>query len=425
MARSFTVKDGRALMTALVKQATGQSNVAVVDGSSFVSAGELVLATGMENTLNSLNILMGELRIANRPYSARLTLMDSMNHGVYTSRFEKISFMAKDPKNTGFSNTDLYKNFAAGFTAGQNPDAQGNPQSTKSQWEQNPPVPVVLNFGGSTEWQDSITLYEDKIQAALRNEGEWIKFLNGYMQEHENDIESQREAWNRLVLLNKIASVYDMSAVMPGSVVNLTAGFNQKYGTNYTSAQLRTTYLKDFLAYFVAEFKKHSKRLTERSMSYHYSPTVTQDGVTYNSLLRHTPYADQHVYLYQDLFIDAEAQVLPEIFNPEYLDIKTQYQEITYWQGESNRPAINFTPAVIDTTTGTQTAGAQVNLEYVVGAIFDRDGLMTDFQLESARTTGVEARKGFRNTWLTIRKNAITDNTEKSVIFIMQDPTTP
>ena len=58
MARSFTVKDGRALMTALVKQATGQSNVAVVDGSSFVSAGELVLATGMENTLNSLNILI-------------------------------------------------------------------------------------------------------------------------------------------------------------------------------------------------------------------------------------------------------------------------------------------------------------------------------------------------------------------------------
>ena len=114
---------------------------------------------------------------------------------------------------------------------------------------------------------------------------------------------------------------------------------------------------------------------------------------------------------------------MPEIFNPEYLDIKTQYQEITYWQGESNRPAINFTPAVIDTTTGTQTAGAQVELEYVVGAIFDRDGLMTDFQLESARTTGVEARKGYRNTWLTLRKNAISDNTEKSVIFIMQDPT--
>ena len=156
-------------------------------------------------------------------------------------------------------------------------------------------------------------------------------------------------------------------------------------------------------------------------MSYHYSPSVTQDGVTYNSLLRHTPYADQHVYLYQDLFIDAEAQVLPEIFNPEYLDIKTQYQEITYWQGESNRPAINFTPAVIDTATGTQTAGAQVNLEYVVGAIFDRDGLMTDFQLERAATTPLEAKKLYRNSWLHICRNAINDFTENAVLFYMAD----
>ena len=264
-------------------------------------------------------------------------------------------------------------------------------------------------------------MYEDKIQSALRNESEWLRFLEGYNTEHQNDIESQREAWNRLVLLNKIASVYDMSAVMPGSVVNLTAGFNAKYGTSYTSAQLRTTYYTDFLKYFVAEFKKHSKRLTERSKNYHYSPSVVQDGVTYDSLLRHTPYADQRVYLYQDFFIDAEAQVLPEIFNPKYLDIKTQYQEVNVWQGESNRPAINFTPAVINTTTGVQEAGANVSLEYVLGGIFDKDGLMTDFQLERANTTPLEARKGYRNTWLTIRKNAITDNTENSVIFIMAD----
>lgn len=421
MARVLTVLDGRAIMALLVKQATGQQNVSITDGSSFVSAGERVMATGMENTLNSLNILMNDFMVANRPYTAKLTLMDAVNHGVYSSRFSKTSFMAKDPKSTGWSNTDQYKNFAAGFTAGQNPDAQRTAQSTKSQWEQNPPIPVTLNFGGSTEWQNSITLYEDKIQSALRNESEWLRFLEGYITEHQNDIESQREAWNRLVLLNKIASVYDMTADMPGSVVNLTAGFNAKYGTSYTSAQLRTTYYADFLKYFVAEFKKHSKRLTERSKNYHYSPSVTQDGVTYNSLLRHTPYADQRVYLYQDFFIDAEAQVLPEIFNPEYLDIKTQYQEVNFWQGESNRPAINFTPAVINTTTGVQKAGANVSLEYVLGGIFDKDGLMTDFQLERANTTPLEARKGYRNTWLTIRKNAITDNTENSVIFIMAD----
>lgn len=46
---------------------------------------------------------------------------------------------------------------------------------------------------------------------------------------------------------------------------------------------------------------------------------------------------------------------------------------------------------------------------------------MTDFQLESANTTSLEARKGFRNTWLTFARNAIDDPTENCTIFIMDD----
>ena len=47
MARTYTPLDGYALMSALVREATGQQAATVEDLSSFVSAGETVLATGM------------------------------------------------------------------------------------------------------------------------------------------------------------------------------------------------------------------------------------------------------------------------------------------------------------------------------------------------------------------------------------------
>lgn len=419
MAQEFTPKDCHALMNALVKQATGQQSITAVDTSTFCSAGELVLSTGMENVFNSLNIVLGRLIVASRPYKAKLTLMDAANTGVFTNRLRKISFYSKDALASGAFNTNLFTNLKEGFTAGQNPDSEGDPQSTKSQWEQSQQPSLEMNFGNSATWQDCITMYEVQVQAAFRNEAEFAQFISGYLTEHANDIESQREAWNRMALLNKVASIYDMSNVMPGSVINLTEKYNDKFGTSYTSEELRTTYLKEFLAFFVAEFKLVSKRMAERSKNYHWTPE--KEGY---SLLRHTSYDKQHVYLYSPLFTEAESLVLPQIFNPSYLDLKTQYEEIGYWQtntSDEDRPKINVTPAVTDTETGLQKAGAPVSLDYVVGMITDLEGLMTNMQLERTATTGLEARKLFRNTWNTFLKGVVSDNTENCVIFIMQD----
>ena len=317
MAKTLTPKDAHVIMGALVRQATGQSNIAIQTTNDFISAGQMVMQTGIENVFNSINILMGRIIIASRPYKALLTLMDALETGEFTHRFEKVSFYSTDPLPSGNFNTDLYTNLADGFTAGQNKDANGDAQSTKSQWEQNQRPSVVFNFGGSDVWDTCITLYEDQVQQAFRNEAEFNRFIEGYIREHENDFESQREAFNRMIMLNKIGQVYDMETMyqaMPGSLVNLTTAFNTKFGTNYTSAQLRTTYLKEFAEFFVAEFKAQSGYLRERSARYHWSVPKTFRGKTCN-ILRHTPYEYQNVYLFDRLFKDVEALVMPEIFN--------------------------------------------------------------------------------------------------------------
>lgn len=422
MARTITPQDAHLIMNELVREATGIDAVASTDISSFVSAGETVLATGMENVLNALNIVLNRTLVAARPYSAKFRLVQALDTGIYSNRLRKISYFAQYALPDGSHNTDLFTNLAPGFTAGEN-ISSGTAQSTKSQWEQHPAMPLEMNFAGSSVWQDCITMYDDQVQIAFRGPEEFARFVAGFMTEHGNDIESQKEAWNRMAVLNKIASCYyyDQAQDTEGQVINLTSEFNTRFGTQYTSAQLRSTYLKEFLAFFVAEFKKVSQFMTERSASRHINFKKTIDGVDY-AILRHTPLSKQRVYLYSPLFVESEALVLPEIFRPNFLDIDTQYEGVTYWQGQSSRAEINVKPAVYDTATGVQIpAASAINLEYVVGAIMDEDALMTNFQLERADTTVLESRKHYRNTWNTFMKNIIDDPSENAVIFIMAD----
>lgn len=425
MARALTPQDGYALMTELVRQATAQKNIAVVDTNTFLSAGETVLATGKENTLNALSLLIGRTLVASRAYNAKLALMNALDTGTYTHRLRKISFYARDPKPSGWFNTNLYTNLAKGFTAGENKDGNGDPQSTKSQWEQNPAMPVEFNFAGATTWQHCITMYENQVDMAFRDPVELAQFVAGIMTEHGNDIERTREAFNRLVLITKIGQcyLYDKGAGwVKDQAVNLTTKYNAFYGTNYTSAQLRSIYLDSFLKFMTATIKEYIGFLTESSANHHLPMTKTVDGVDY-SILRHTPRDRQRLYLFAPLFRKAEAIVLPEIFNPQYLDM-SQYEAVDFWQSnasDEDRAKIQVRVPFYDKGTGVQSSSGDIKLDYVVGLITDVDGMMTDMQLETAYTSGLESRKGYRNTWLTISRNGILDPTEQAVCFYMND----
>ena len=422
MARVLTPTDGYAIITQVARLATGQDNFATVNSSTFVSTGETVLASGMENVFNAINITLGRLVLAVRPYKGKFLTVQAANSGVYTNRYRKVSFYSKDALPSGYFNTNLFTNLADGYTAGDNGGA-----STHSQWEQHQAMPLEVNFGGSTVWDYCITLYEDQVKMAFRSIEDWNAFVAGYLQEHANDIEQGKESFNRMTVVSKMATIYDNAtnnSIAPESAVNLTAAFNTYFNITpaYTTAQLLSTYLKEFTEFAVATIKEYSNRLTDRSARFHDPMQKTVGGVNYH-ILRHTPKADQKLILYGPLMTKVEALVMPEVFGPNYLELGENYESVNYWQANdgSNDMAIDYTSAVYDHVTGTQIAGNNVALDNVVGILFDRDSMLTDYQLESAYTTAVEARKGYRNTWLHIAKNAIIDQTENAILFYMKD----
>ena len=420
MARTLTPVDACALMTLLVKEATGQTTITNVDSSNFVSVGETVLAAGTENVLNSLSLVLGRTFMAVRPYEAKFKILNSINSGAYSNRLRKISFYSRDPKEAGQVNTNLKTNLSMGFDNGTNSGS-----STESMWVQNAPVPLEINFGGSSAWQDSTTVYRDALKVAFRGPSEFAEFLNGVMVEKGNDIESQKEAFNRMTFLNYVAGIYDLDVANPnGRAVNLTSEFNTYYGTKYTTAQLLTTYRKDLFEFAVARFKTDSDNLENRSARFHWSPAKTVGTDSY-TLLRHTPKSKQRMILYKPFMTMAEATIMPEIFNPQYLDIKNA-EFVNFWQADAGdilgNAEINVTPAIPNVSTpGAQTTGTAVNLKYFIGALYDADAILVDYQLEDALATPVEARKRYYNMWWSFQKNAINDFTENGIIYFMAD----
>ena len=418
MARTLTPLDCYALINAISAEITGQeSTLQAVDTSSFISVGESILASGAENTLNALSLVLGRTFMAVRPYEAKLRIFQAINSGLYSNRIRKISYYSRWAEPSGAFNTNLYTNHAMDFDNGSNP--AGTPpvaQSLPTMWEQNQPIPLELNFAGRSVWDDSTTIYEVQLQNAFRDESSFAQFMAGVMREKGNDIETQKEAFNRATLLNYLAGLYDLASDGCG-VIDLAAQYNTDMGTNHSRQTLLTTEYKAFLEYVVATIKKCSNFLENRSKKWHWSPTKTINGVTYE-ILRHTPKSKQRLIMYRPFWIDAEARVLPEIFHDNRLEAP-QYEGVDFWQNELAGPAINVTPAIPDTSASpiVQTAGDPVELDYVLGVLYDEDAIMVDYQLDSAYSTPLEARKAYRNIWYHFAKNSIMDFTENGVLL--------
>lgn len=423
MARTLTPNDAYALMNALVEQATGQSNLSVTNTSDFVSAGELVLSTGIENTLNALSTVIGRTFVAVRPYGAKLGILNTISTDGYTNRLRKISFYSKQAEpsgdwNTTLNGSPLYTNFAEGYDNGSNGGA-----STGSMWTQSLPMPLQLNVAGQSVWEESLTVLEKQWAVALRNESEFLDIAAGIMTQKTNDIEMTKEAFNRMCLLNKIAAVIDTASYNNGAVIDLIAGFNASVGQTYTRQVVLESHFQEFLQYFTATFKTVSDMMTYNTIKYHWDIPKTVGGDTYN-ILRHTPKRNQRAIMYNPFFTQAKARVFSEIFNPQYLEDGSQFELVDFWQAFDAGPAIAITPAITDMDTtsptyGTQIAGSNVSEDYILGVLYDEDALMIDYQFESANVTPLEARKRYRNMFWHFSKNAINDPTENFIVFYL------
>lgn len=395
MANVLTPVDVYALMNAVVSQATGRTDLAVVDTTTFASVGEIVLRTGTENTLNAISAVIGKTIFSVRPYKGKLESL-RVTQQRWGGQVRKIINLYDEAEKSDDWNTDVTQ------------DALADGGSV-DMYKIRKPKAVQLNFYGTKVLQKHITRFRDQLSLAFHSEDEFIRFIDSVMVEFSNEIELLNEAESRTTLLNFMAGISSMGL----TEVDLVAEYNNEYGTQYTRAQLLSTYIESFMKFVAAEIKIYSSRLTDMSTLYHANLTG------YNKIMRHTPKERQKMVMYEPIFIKTQAEVYSGLFNPEYLDIGS-FEGVNYWQSQSTPTSINVKPNILDVATGaSKDADIAVNLDYVLGILFDEEacGVMPQFDYSS--TTPFNSAGGYYNMYMHWRFNSYCDYTENAVLFVL------
>ena len=410
MPNYFYPTDVYPIMNELVRQLSAQKSISVVDTTSFVSAGSSVLEAGYENVFNAIAVLVSRTIVAARPYEGKLKLINEES-GAFDNRMRKISFYSKDTQASGMFNTQTYTNIGAGLD-----DESG----AGSMWEQNPSIPVEKYFFSSYTYDFEHTEYIEQIKIAFQNEASFLDFLNGMRTEIMNDLEQQKEAKNRVLILDRIAGtklLTDKGDLGAECCVNLTAEFNTEHGTTYSTSDLLNDHTVAFLEFFLARIKNDSDMLTYRTAMFHDPMTKNISGTDYN-VLRHSPKSVQRMIYNSRLFNQIKLS-LAEIYHPDMLALPEQLEGVQFWQSSKDPYKVSIKPSLPEGATS-----SQVDMDIVVGMLFDTDALMSNIRYEGMLATPINARHGYRNEFWHFLYSSWNDYSENGIVYYMSDNST-
>lgn len=405
----FKPKDVYAVMNTLYHEITGQDNINVVDTSSFIDAGKTILDYGYDALYEALGVLIGRTIIAIRPYEGKLKLIAS-SEDAFSERYRKISFYSQDNIASGEFNTDINDNLGKGKN-----DASG----AGSQWEQFPSMPVEKMFRSSATYDKGHTHYIEQAKQAFTNERDFLEYINAEMVEIQNEINVTLEGRNRALILDRIAGtklLADKGDIGIETCVNMTKVFNDAHGTSYTTSQLLNDHTVAFLECFLARIKNDSDMLTNLTALFH-DPLTKKVGNDYFKVLRHTP-KDMQRFIYNSRLFTQINLSLAEIFNPGMLDLP-QGEGVQYWQSVTDPYKIDIKPALPEGATS-----SEVEMDIVIGMLFDRDALVSNNRFTGVYSTPVNARHGYVNTFWHYLFSMYNDYSENGIVYYMSDNTT-
>lgn len=390
----FTPQDAYTLINEVAKQATGRGNLTAIDTSSFISVGETLLRTGVENTLKALSTVFANSYFSNESYTGKLATIEQTT-AQWGGITREITVLTQDAEASQDWNTDVNPN-------------QLDDGNSVDMYKINKPKAIELKFYGTKVLQRHITRFRDQIAQAFTSETEFMRFYEAVMVEFKNDLEGDREAGRRATMLNYMAGLSSM-----GQQVDLTDEFNTENNTKYTRNQLLTTYKKDFMAFVIARIKLDSERLTERSSKYH----ANIKG--YNPILRFSRKENQRLLMYSGFWINSTTQVLPWVFDDKELKIENK-ELVNWWQSADDATAIHIKPSILDVSTGNATeADTEVNLPYVLGVLYDRRAMGVQYQFDYADTTPFNSAGGYWNMYVHSRKNYWNNYTHNGILYVM------
>lgn len=395
---AMTFEQSAAFLTALYEEATGQkSTIQISNTADFTTVGTTLIQGGYDPIIGALTQILDRTIFSIRPYSQKFSdiNVDEIKWGAVT---RKINFI----------DTDLdTQDDRLTLTDGQSIDP----------WKVKKPKVVQTNFYGATQYQDSITIFRDQLDAALRNPEEFGRFIAGVLQNIADKHAQIKEAEARGILANFITG---KAAGDTANVINVLQAYYDETGTTLTPATMfDVTNYTEFSRWLAAYMQTLTEKMSERSLKYHMN-------ITGQELMRHTEPRFMRKYISANVANNLEKAAMAGVFNPEKLDnVLDGAEKVTFWQNIEDPYTVDATPTYLNTTNGQLVvAGSDIKVKNLVGVLFDEEALGMTTRSTWTANSPFNPKGGYYNIFWHFTQTTWNDFTENGVV-LYADTVTP
>lgn len=374
------------ILNSLHTQATGRSAIAPTNTSDFVSMATTTLAAGTDPVYNALMDMVGRTIFSVRPYDRKFDI--SVSNEEFGAIRRKISYADKP------------------LPAASDTFAPVDGQ-TSDQYVINKADTVEMRYYGSAVYRDWTTVFEEQIKTAFESPGQLGEFISGQMTAMSNKWEQWLEEQNRATVANFIGAKYAAN----NGIIHLLTEYNTLTGQSLTAQDVyKPGNVDSFFRWVRARINTLSRMMSERS-------GLFQINLTGKNINRHTPAADQRMYITAQALDIIDAMVNTITYHDEplaYADVRG----VSYWQSINTPDQVQVTPSSIN-AAGTVTTESAQTVSNIFGVIFDRDAIASNRYMYRIANTPLNAKGLYYNTWMNARLQYMNDLTEKGIILLL------
>ena len=376
------------LLNEIHEQATGQKSIAPVNTNEFVSMAQATLASGLENTLNSIDYVLARTLVAVRPYNRKFKGLENTAER-WGAVIRKINFGDRGAEEDEAYNT----------VDGQSIDP----------FKVRKPDVLVTRYIGSAVYSQHYTRFKTQLVSAFDSEASFMAFINGMLTHMSNEWEQWLEGMTRGTLTNLMGAIIDEND--SNRVIHLLTEYNAKTGLSLTAQDIyKPANVKPFFQWLYGRIAELTNLMSERSELFH-----TKIGN--HHIMRHTPLQYQRVYLLSGIMAGIKATVKADTYNADFLQL-AENESVSYWQSIETPDAINVTPVTLDSSGIAQTGNA-VSQTGVMGIIFDRDACGYNVALNEIEPSIYNPSGSYWNIYHKARYMYQNDMSESALVLLL------
>ena len=387
------VKQIYTLLNSVTKEVLGSTELVNEDLTGLVDLGtEVFNQNAVDNYVKSLVNHIGKVIFVNRPYSGKIpsVLMDSWEFG---SVLEKIN--ADIPEAEENKTWDLV-------------DGQSYSQDVFHK-----PVVTAKFFNSKVTFEVPVSITERQVKESFSNSEQLNAFLSMIYNAVEKAITIKTDALIMRTINNMIgetliadaaafggAGSEDYTSASTARCVNLLKLYNTQKGTTLTADKAITD--PDFIKFASYTIGLYSDRLASISSVFNIGGKA-----------RFTPKENLHIVLLSDFEKAAKTYLYADSYNKDQV-LLPNAETIPFWQGSGKKYDFDSVAHI----TIKETKGTSVEINGVLGVMFDRDALGV-CNLDRRVTTNYNAKAEFFNNYYKFDAGYFNDTNENFVVFFV------